>query len=380
MATEIRNLYVSYARADLARVLEVVDAVRQELTARSLPLELWMDIADLRPGEQWQQTIFKALEASIGLLVFVSQATGKSSWVAREYQLMAALPDRLLIPVILEYPGQAMPLLLETQQSVNLSDHRGKKDIRAAAIQIVDAAEHHMGLSPPKRAQVITTDEVVAAPEPRAGVPREKRGPVMMMTLDELAGSIAERVRAPSETMDDRAAKQSVFVVHGHSVQALAKLEKFLKSVGIEGIVLSRKDESPQSLFQKFMSVATQAKFAIVLFGSDDYGASRRQYELKGVAKLALQFRARQNVVLELGFFYGRLGWEHVFVVYQKPHKKYPNFERPSDLDGVIFDSMSDATWQQKLCVRLSQAGFKLKPQPKEAARTLRRGSKRKSR
>lgn len=60
----------------------------------------------------------------------------------------------------------------------------------------------------------------------------------------------------------------------------------------------------------------------------------RAQYDLDGVADRALQFRPRQNVVLELGFFYGRLGWENVFVVLKRPDKLFPNFERPSDLDG----------------------------------------------
>jgi hypothetical protein len=70
-------------------------------------------------------------------------------------------------------------------------------------------------------------------------------------------------------------------------------------SVGIESVVLSRQDESPQSLFQKFMTIGARARFAIVLLGADDYGASRRQYDASGVGDRALQFRARQNVVLE---------------------------------------------------------------------------------
>lgn len=148
--------------------------------------------------------------------------------------------------------------------------------------------------------------------------------------------------------------------MHGHDTQALAKLENYLASVCITAVVLSRQDESPQSLFQKFMSVAAHARFAIVLLSADDYGASRRQYDAVGVGDRALQFRARQNVILELGFFYGRLGWENVFVVRQDPNQVFPNFERPSDLDGVVFDSMSDVAWQKKLGARLSAADFVL--------------------
>jgi predicted nucleotide-binding protein len=99
-----------------------------------------------------------------------------------------------------------------------------------------------------------------------------------------------------------------------------------------------------------------------VLLSADDYGASRRQYETVNVAERALQFRARQNVILELGFFYGRLGWENVFVLYQEPDHVFPNFERPSDLDGVIFDALSNVVWQRNLSAKLSAAGFKLLP------------------
>lgn len=45
------------------------------------------------------------------------------------------------------------------------------------------------------------------------------------------------------------------------------------------------------------------------LLCADDYGASRKQYEAPKVGDRALQFRTRQNVILELGFFYGKLGW-----------------------------------------------------------------------
>ena len=155
-----------------------------------------------------------------------------------------------------------------------------------------------------------------------------------------------------------------MFVVHGHDTDALRQLEEFLSSIGVEPIVLSRQGESAQSLFQKFMAIGSQARFAIVLLCPDDYGASRRQYDASGVGDKALQFRPRQNVVLELGFFYGKLGWENVFVVHKSPDRVFPNFERPSDLDGVVFDSIEDPSWQKKLTGRLAAAGFGLRPPP----------------
>lgn len=70
----------------------------------------------------------------------------------------------------------------------------------------------------------------------------------------------------------------------------------------------------------------------------------------------------RQNVILELGFFYAYLGWENVFVLYKSPDKVFPNFERPSDLDGVLFEEVDDSErWKHYLRERLMEAGFQLK-------------------
>jgi predicted nucleotide-binding protein len=330
-------LFVSYAREDIDRVRPLVDAVREELKFRALPVDLWMDMSNLRPGEQWDAAITEALESSIGFLFFVSPRSMRSDWVKHELEIAAAAPDRLIIPVILRETLD-LPPALAVRQWLRFTGRPTREQITIAAEQIADATETYLQLTPMPPAVV----SAAAAPT--------------------LASDIAQEIRAAVEPIPAGPERNSVFVVHGHDIQALAKLENYLASVAITAVVLSRQDESPQSLFQKFMSVAVQARFAIVLLSADDYGASRKQYDAVGVGDRALQFRARQNVILELGFFYGRLGWENVFVVQQDPEKVFPNFERPSDLDGVVFDSMSDAAWQKKLGARLLAAGFVLTP------------------
>jgi predicted nucleotide-binding protein len=231
-----------------------------------------------------------------------------------------------------------LPDVLAERQWLDLSGHPTSKRINDAAIEIAKVTESYLK----------------ATPQPRTLVSKQE-API-------LANDIAAQVRGSGEPAPSQAQHTSVFVVHGHNTEALARLEGYLSSVGISAVVLSRRDESPQWLFQKFMSVATQARFAIVLLCADDYGASRRQYEAANVGDKALQFRARQNVILELGFFYGRLGFENVFVLHQKPDQVFPNFERPSDLEGVVFDSISDVAWRGKLGAKLSTAGFNLLP------------------
>jgi hypothetical protein len=48
-----KQLFVSYARHDAVPVEQFVNALRQEYQARALPIDVWIDSEDLRPGEQW---------------------------------------------------------------------------------------------------------------------------------------------------------------------------------------------------------------------------------------------------------------------------------------------------------------------------------------
>jgi hypothetical protein len=63
-----KYLFASYAHEDWDRVRPLLDAVSEELEFRALPVELWVDQFNLRPGEQWQVAIDKALQSSIGFL------------------------------------------------------------------------------------------------------------------------------------------------------------------------------------------------------------------------------------------------------------------------------------------------------------------------
>ncbi len=327
-----RYLFASYARDDIDRVLPITEAVRKSLAARSSNVELWTDLTHLKPGEQWNVAIKEALSSAVGFLFFVSPDSLQSEWVRRELDIAAAHTDRLLIPVILSHADH-LPRTLRDRQWLDLSTATTPHDISHAAERIVDAVTAHLGAS--------------TTPSP----------PVGSSEALFVAAEMAESARKANKSSTSKQS-YSVFVVHGHSTEALSELESFLASVAVSPVVLAREEEMPQSLFQKFMSIASRARFAIVLLGADDYGASRRQYDTDGVGERALQFRGRQNVLLELGFFYGRLGWENVFVLYEKPDRVFPNFELPSDLAGIVFDSLADPKWRAKLGKRLADAGL----------------------
>ena len=67
--------------------------------------------------------------------------------------------------------------------------------------------------------------------------------------------------------------------------------------------------------------------------------------------------RARQNVILELGFFLGKLGRGHVAAL----HSGDESFERPSDYDGVLYIPIDDGgQWQFGLVRELKAAGIEV--------------------
>jgi predicted nucleotide-binding protein len=65
--------------------------------------------------------------------------------------------------------------------------------------------------------------------------------------------------------------------------------------------------------------------------------------------------RARQNVILELGYFIGRLGRDRVCAL------KSGELEVPSDFAGVVYQSLdSGGGWKLPLARELKAAGYSI--------------------
>jgi predicted nucleotide-binding protein len=137
-----------------------------------------------------------------------------------------------------------------------------------------------------------------------------------------------------------------VFVVHGQNHSARSAIVSFLSSVGLDGIVLHDQPNMGRHLLTKFIEEAELVTFAIVLMTDDDVGA------LKG-AELAP--RARQNVILELGYFLSHLGQQRVCALIT------PGLETPSDFDGIVYIRMDKGgQWKAELKRELRAAGMPL--------------------
>jgi hypothetical protein len=133
-----------------------------------------------------------------------------------------------------------------------------------------------------------------------------------------------------------------VFVVHGRDDGAKEATARFLEKLGITAVVLHEQPNLGKTLIEKLEHYG-KVPFAVVLLTPDDEGRA------KGAA--TLNPRARQNVVLELGYFVGHLGRKHVCAL----HKG--GVELPSDYDGVAWIDM-DREWRFLLARELKAAGF----------------------
>lgn len=134
----------------------------------------------------------------------------------------------------------------------------------------------------------------------------------------------------------------SVFVVHGHNETMLTQVEAFLRKLKLRPVILKDEPSKGQTIIEK-LELNADVGYAIVLLTADDEGKE------KGAPSLGL--RARQNAILELGYFMGRLGRQKVCAIREK------SVELPSDYSGVVY--IESENWQLPLSKELRSAGLK---------------------
>ena len=130
------------------------------------------------------------------------------------------------------------------------------------------------------------------------------------------------------------ASKRKVFVVYGHDPTARDQLEVTLRRWGLEPLILDQLPTDGQTVIEKLESTMEEVGFAIVLATPDDEGYRVGHPEEKA-------YRARQNVVLEMGMLLAKLGRENVAILL-KTQEEQEDMERPSDINGLIYIQFRD--------------------------------------
>ena len=115
---------------------------------------------------------------------------------------------------------------------------------------------------------------------------------------------------------------KKVFIVHGHDDKARLELAKIVKDdLGLEPVVLQEEPNvSIETIITKFERLARDCSSALILFTPDDNANGN--------------LRARQNVILELGYFLGKFQDSEnrrIAII------KNGQIEIPSDISGVLY-------------------------------------------
>lgn len=145
-------------------------------------------------------------------------------------------------------------------------------------------------------------------------------------------------------------AQDTIFIVYGHDTQTRDELELLLRRMGLNPVILANLPAEGDTIIEKLESYIGQkgkAVYACVLVTPDDEGHKAGEPGLK-------KYRARQNVVLELGMVLSKLGRKRVAILRKK------TVEQPSDIDGLLYIPFEERIEEIKLNIfkELKAAGF----------------------
>lgn len=130
---------------------------------------------------------------------------------------------------------------------------------------------------------------------------------------------------------DGSTKSRNVFVVYGHDESAKTQLEAMLRRWDLNPLFLDQLPSEGQTIIEKLEKHQSTAAFAVVLATPDDEGHRADHSDERA-------YRARQNVVLELGMILALLGRQNVAILLKAQDK----MERPSDIQGLIYIPFKD--------------------------------------
>jgi len=138
---------------------------------------------------------------------------------------------------------------------------------------------------------------------------------------------------------------KEIFIVHGHDDAAKNELARFIERIGHKPIILHEQPNQGKTIIEK-LEANSNVPFTVILLTPDDIGGIKSETD-------RLKYRARQNVILELGFYLGKLGRSKVSVLYK------PELELPTDIQGLAYIEMDrNEGWKLALTKELLSSGF----------------------
>ena len=147
-----------------------------------------------------------------------------------------------------------------------------------------------------------------------------------------------------SAVIEEISSLPQVMIVHGRSPDK-DDVIPLLTSMGLrQPLVLAENFDPGSTIPEKFEIGAQQVDAAIALFTPDDEAAPLLNPSGKAVdpTQSEKRLRARQNVCLEYGWFWGRLGRDRVLLLLKG------GLELPSDVSGLLYEEYTRSPLERK--------------------------------
>lgn len=183
---------------------------------------------------------------------------------------------------------------------------------------------------------------------------------------------MAKKRKEEPQTQKSVVESNNVFIVHGRTHKPMKELKAMLRKFGLNPIVLHEQPSGSRTIVEK-LEKYSNVGYAFVILTPDDAALgnffpvmkkivdeSKERFDASIPVDTLLPMmkkRARQNVVLEFGYFIGLLGRDRVCCLYKG------DIELPSDMHGIVYTPFekSIAEVKGKIIKELKAAGYKLK-------------------
>jgi predicted nucleotide-binding protein len=169
-------------------------------------------------------------------------------------------------------------------------------------------------------------------------------------TLKLAIEELALRRTIPISGVNESAKSNKVFIVHGRDNDLKLSIARTLEKFDLIPIILHEQANEGKTVIEKFEK-HSDVGFAIILLSPDDVGGETDTEPGK------FRPRARQNVILEMGYFIGKLGRPHVCVISREEW----GIEQPSDIFGIVYEEFDKhGGWEIKLARELRASGYEI--------------------
>lgn len=181
---------------------------------------------------------------------------------------------------------------------------------------------------------------------------------------------ITSLAKVPEERTP-REPSRNIFIVHGRDTKPVEELKAMLKEFGLNPIVLQEQPSGSMTIVEKLEKYSNDIGFAFVLLTPDDALVPTTpcvQFDKKNGTIRPLYiydrkpiFRARQNVILEFGFFIAKLKRDRVCCLYRE-NTELP-YDIPSDMHGIVYIPFKESIGKcrNKIIEELKAAGYEIK-------------------